>query len=282
MINSSKIRLVTLSENTASRPEVLSEWGLSILVEVEGLKVLLDTGLTTSVVNNVNEMGIDLATLNKIVISHGHCDHTGGLRSILSRVRKEIDVIAHPEIWTPKYAEVPWAAGIKYVGIPFKREELEGLGARFILSSKPTWITEDIVVSGEVPMITSYEKVAPNLFIKDGDKYIHDEVPDDQSLFIKTDRGLVIVAGCAHRGIINIIHYAQKLTGEQRVDTVLGGIHLFRAPREQVDQTIAELKSFRIKRLGVSHCTGLEASCRLRQEMGDIFFFNNAGTKLEL
>src|SRR4030043_74541 len=100
-----ELRITTLSENTASaRRRLLAEWGLSILVEVDNLEILLDTGQSISTVHNADALGIDLSQIDKIVLSHGHYDHTGGLWQVLGRMRKEIEVIAHPEVWASKYA----------------------------------------------------------------------------------------------------------------------------------------------------------------------------------
>ncbi|MDY7019651.1 MAG: MBL fold metallo-hydrolase [Chloroflexota bacterium] len=276
------MNIITLTENTAGNVGVLAEWGLSILVEVDGLNVLLDTGLSASVVHNASVLGIDLSIIDKIVISHGHTDHTGGLRQLLKTMRKEVEVIAHPDIWDAKYSERAREGLYVYAGIPFRREELEGLGASFTLTSEPVWISDRIVTTGEIPMLTDYEKIDGNLHVRKEGEFHPDPLRDDLALAIKTEQGLVMITGCAHRGIVNTLLHAQKLTGIEAVDTVVGGTHLIRATEERVELTIAELKRFGIQRLGASHCTGFPATVRLAEEFGDIFFANNAGTRLQL
>ena len=276
------MNIVTLVENTAGRVGVLAEWGLSILVDVDGLKVLLDTGQSTSVVHNASVLGIDLSIIDKIVLSHGHFDHTGGLRQLLSAMRKQVEIIAHPDIWDAKYVQRPGEKSHSYIGIPFQKDELESLGASFTLTNEPLWISDNIVTTGEIPMLTDYEKIDANLYVKREGAFRPDPLKDDMALVIKTDRGLVIVAGCAHRGIINTLRHAQKLAGVETIDTVVGGTHLFRAAEDQIELTIAELKGFGIQRLGASHCTGFRASVRLAEEFGDVFFPNNTGTHLQL
>jgi len=275
------IEITTLSENTAGRVNLLAEWGLSILIEADGYKILLDTGRSFSAAYNAITLGIDLSQIDKIVFSHGHFDHTGGLLHILRMMKREVEVIAHPDIWTAKYVKHPEEEE-EYAGVPFPREAAETLGASFNLTREPVWISENIVTSGEIPMITEYEKIDPILYVKEKGELKPDPLWDDQALFIKSEKGLIIILGCAHRGIINTIRHAQKLTGVKPVYAVIGGTHLVSASPQRMDLTIAELLSFGIKRLGVSHCTGLPASAILAHMFGEAFFFNNAGTRINL
>jgi len=275
-----EVKITTLSENTANYG-FLAEWGLSILVEVDGLRILMDTGLSFSAVHNAQLMGIDLATVDRIVLSHGHADHTGGLREVL-KIRGDVDVIAHPDIWAAKYVRRDDEAKEQYCGIPFSREELESRGARFNLAKEPIHIAEHVMTTGEIPMLSGYEELENNLFVKEGDKLKPDKLADDLALVIDTDFGLVVILGCAHRGIVNTLRHAQNLTGKELVYAAIGGTHLFRASDERIERTIADLRETGIQRLGVSHCTGFHASARLAQEFEDAFFLNNAGTRLTL
>jgi len=275
------IKITTLSENTAGRVNLIAEWGLSILIETDDCKILFDTGRSFSAAYNAITLGIDLSRIDKIVFSHGHEDHTGGLLDILKIVRDGVEVIAHPDIWAAKYVKQPEEAE-KYAGMPFPKEAAETLGAFFNLTKEPVWISEDIVTSGEIPMITEYEKIDPVVYVKEKGELKPDPLWDDQALFLKSEKGLIIILGCAHRGIINTIRHAQKLTGLESVYAVIGGTHLIRASPERMDSTITELLSFGIQRLGVSHCTGLPASVTLAHTFGEAFFFNNSGTCISL
>jgi 7,8-dihydropterin-6-yl-methyl-4-(beta-D-ribofuranosyl)aminobenzene 5'-phosphate synthase len=275
------IRITTLSENSASEEGIVAEWGLSVFVEAGGHKILFDTGLSFSAAYNAPILGIELSQVEKIVFSHGHSDHTGGLLHILRMVKGEVEVIAHPDIWTAKYSRYPESKE-EYAGVPFPKEAAETLGALFNLTRKPVWISGNIVTSGEIPMITEYEMIDPVLYVKENGELKPDPLWDDQALFIKSEKGLIILLGCGHRGIINTIRHAQKLTGLEPVYAVIGGTHLISASPQQLDSTIAELFSLGIQRLGVSHCTGLPASAILAQRFGEAFFFNNAGTCVNL
>jgi 7,8-dihydropterin-6-yl-methyl-4-(beta-D-ribofuranosyl)aminobenzene 5'-phosphate synthase len=274
------LRITTLSENTAGLGNFLAEWGLSILVESAGATILFDTGQSISASHNADLLGVDLGKIDRIVLSHGHYDHTGGLHEILHRIKREIEIVAHPDIWQAKYATRNGEES--YIGIPFHRQTLESLGARFKLSRKPVRITDSIITSGEIPMVTDYEKIDPQLVVKEGKGFKPDKLLDDQALIIKTKRGLVVILGCAHRGIINTLYHAQKISGVKAIHMVVGGCHLMDATEERIYLTIAALKELGVPLIGVSHCTGLPAAAIMAQEFGDSFFFNNAGTVIAL
>jgi 7,8-dihydropterin-6-yl-methyl-4-(beta-D-ribofuranosyl)aminobenzene 5'-phosphate synthase len=275
-----QIKITTLSENTANNGNILGEWGLSILIEADDKKILMDTGRSISAVHNAGSRGIDLKEIDCIVLSHGHHDHTGGLRDVL-RIKGEVDVYAHPDIFSAKYSGRNYESA-RYCGIPYLREELESLGARFKFSKKPIKISEHVMITGEVPMNSGYEVIDSNLFVKKAGALAPDPLADDQALIIDADFGLVVILGCAHRGIVNTVRHAQTLTGKENIYAVIGGTHLFAASAERLEQTIAELQTIGIRRLGVSHCTGFGPSVRLAQEFGEAFFLNNAGTSLAL
>ena len=275
------VKFATLSENTVAGVGFMGEWGLSILVETDELTVLLDAGPGRSAAYNAERLRVDLAKVDKIVLSHGHFDHTGGLREILPKTGS-VEIIAHPDIWATKYS-LPKGQKPRTIGIPFPQAELESLGASFILSQEPVWITDNIVTTGEIPMVTDFEEIDSNLYVEDEGEVFPDELLDDRGMIIKTDAGLIVFSGCAHRGIINTLYHAREITGEDRVYAVIGGTHLIRASEQRVVLTIAELKQMGVQKIGVSHCTGQWSSAMLAHEFGqDIFFFNNAGTQKTL
>ncbi|MFC1909345.1 MBL fold metallo-hydrolase [Chloroflexota bacterium] len=275
------LRITTLSENTAGKGDFLGEWGLSILLETGGTTILFDSGKSISAVYNADALNIDLSKISKIVLSHGHYDHTGGLRDVLRRIGKEVEVIAHPDIWQPKYARRKDEPD-RYIGIPFQRKELDSLGACFKLSKEPIQITDNIMTTGEVPMVTGFEQIDDGLFIREDSGWQPDKLLDDQALVVKTGAGLVVILGCAHRGMINTLYHARHLTGVDKIHTVIGGSHLMGVPEERLWQTIDALRGLDIQRMGLCHCTDLPVASLLGQEFGEVFFFNKAGSVIEL
>jgi 7,8-dihydropterin-6-yl-methyl-4-(beta-D-ribofuranosyl)aminobenzene 5'-phosphate synthase len=286
MLNIEKIEITTLSENSVADIYYVAEWGLSIHISIEeGLSILFDTGFRQACTYNAGVAGIRLSDVDMIVLSHGHTDHTGGLQSVLQQIQYEkpdrpyVQVLCHPAAIEPQY--VKHTDHYFYRGCPYHIEELRGLGARFKTTSEPTWITEDIVASGEVPMMTDFESVAPICFLKRNGRYVSSSVADDQALYFKTNKGLLVIAGCAHHGIINTIMHGKALTGMDKVFMVIGGTHLLNTSDEQQEKTLEALQAFGVEKIGVSHCTGMRPAGYLSEGLGrKKFFFNNAGTKI--
>ena len=277
--NTKRLRLTTISENTATNG-CIGEWGLSVLVETDEITLLFDAGQHISAAYNAGILGVNLKNIDRIVLSHGHFDHTGGLKEILQR-SGSVEIIGHPDIWDAKYRCLPEQKK-HYIGIPFLQTDLESIGASFLLSRTPVHITDDIMTTGEIPMINNFEKHDRMLCVEKNGTLYPDEIMDDLSLIIRTDYGLVVILGCAHRGVINILKHARKITGVDEINAVVGGLHLFRSSEEEVDQTISALSEFNIKLLGASHCTGFAASVELAQQFPETFIMNNAGTIIDL
>jgi 7,8-dihydropterin-6-yl-methyl-4-(beta-D-ribofuranosyl)aminobenzene 5'-phosphate synthase len=275
------ISITTLCENTAGQPDVLAEWGLGVLIETDDTCILLDAGASISIGQNSDRLGVDLRKIDKIVLSHGHFDHTGGLPVLLNKVKKEVEIIAHPDIWEPKYHRREGKPD-RYIGIPYQRRELESLGARFVLTPEPVKLSENMMTTGEVPLATDFEQIDSGLYIKTPDGWAPDQVLDDLAILIKTESGLVVVLGCAHRGMINTLYRAREVAGVKKIHMVLGGCHLKDSTDEQIWQAISALNEMGVQKLGVSHCTGMRATLLLAQTYGDDFIFNNTGNIIKL
>jgi 7,8-dihydropterin-6-yl-methyl-4-(beta-D-ribofuranosyl)aminobenzene 5'-phosphate synthase len=275
------IKITTLSENTAGQPDLLAEWGLSFYIQVDEMNILMDAGESISIGQNADKLGIDLQKIDKIVLSHGHYDHTGGLRLLLTKIRREVDVIAHPDIWKPKYARYK-SKPDKYIGVPYMQRELESLGARFILTIEPYKVTDNILTTGEIPMVTDFEKIESSLFVKTSKGWETDTLLDDLALLIKSEQGLIVVLGCAHRGMINTLYRSREVSGIEKINMILGGCHLKDAKEEQIWKTISALNEMGVQKLGVSHCTGMRAAMMMANTFGNKFVFINTGSIITL
>jgi 7,8-dihydropterin-6-yl-methyl-4-(beta-D-ribofuranosyl)aminobenzene 5'-phosphate synthase len=283
------VRITTLVENTVSWANLLGEWGLSMFVETDDFVFLSDAGTTDAAAKNALVLGVPLSNVEAITISHGHFDHAGGLPFLFQLIRKGVQVIGHPAMWERKYAYHPgqqmcgydMGDDYEFIGVPYAQEELEKWGAKFVMETAPVWLTDNIVTSGEVPMVTGYETIDPMLLVLEDGEYKPDPLADDLSTFIKTDKGLVAVLGCAHRGMVNHLLRGLELTGTDRVYAVIGGTHLIAADSARIDKTIKALRDMGVQKIAASHCTGLRAACVLEREFGDQFVFNNAGSRLE-
>jgi len=257
----------------------IAEHGWAVYLETDRGNFLFDTGQGKGIINNALYFKKDLSQVKGIILSHHHWDHTGGLFDVLQQTGK-VNVYSHPHIFKDSFSIKE--TGKRNIGIPFRREILESKGANFVFNTESVEIVPDLILSGEIPRQSLFEKGDKNLMIKDKEGYIQDKILDDQTLFIKTEKGLFIILGCSHSGIINIINYAITITGEEHIHTIIGGTHLGPADEQTREKTIESLKQFDIEKIGVSHCTGLEMSTRLFNEFGNRFFFCNVGKVVEI
>jgi len=277
------MKITILCENTVGRRVGLGEHGFSALIETDHGNYLFDTGRGASVVKNSLEFNKDLRTIKKIFLSHGHYDHSGGLPEVL-KLRGKVGVYAHPHVFLDRIhlAEEDGKETKRFVGIPFKRSYLESLGADFILNKDFFEVEDGIFLTGEVPRKTSFEKLDPKLFTEIDGKTDPDVFLDDQSLILNTERGLLVILGCAHSGVINILNHVINKTGKDRFYAIVGGTHLdFLAP-EQLEESIKALRKIQIEKIGASHCTGMSGAFRLHQEFGDRFFYGHVGSTLNI
>ena len=277
-----RAKITVLCENTIGARIGSGEHGFSAFIETPEANYLFDTGSGRFIVENALAFAKDLKSVRKIFLSHGHYDHTGGLPPVLT-LRGEVDVHAHPDVFLDRIALPAEEGGRKrFVGSPYKRIYLELLGAQFKLNTEFLEVGEGVFLTGEVPRRTSFEKPDSRLQSRVGEAYTLDLFRDDQSLILDTPKGLTIVFGCAHSGMINIIHHAMEKTGRDRIHGLIGGTHLDFLGFDQLEASIEALKSFRVSFIGVSHCTGLRAAARLSEVFGERFRYGHVGAFFEI
>lgn len=254
---------------SSSRLDLVAKHGLSILAEADGRRFsfLMDTGPSSdALLHNAEAMGVDLSKTDLILLSHGHYDHTGGLVGVLKHIGKKVLVVAHPKVFDVKLKIGP---SLKYIGSPFKQSEVDASGGVILPARNPVTIMKGVTTSGEIERNIPYEK-AKGFWTIDEEKFKEDIMPDDQALIFNIkEKGLVILCGCAHAGIINTIRQARKVTGTDKIYTVVGGFHLTKASDERIKLTIKELLKLGPEVVGPCHCTGSKAVRQLTEAFGD-------------
>lgn len=276
------IRITILSENSTQVPfGVTAEHGFSAFIETDQGNFLFDTGQGKVLLKNSLILDKDLRSIRFLALSHGHFDHTLGIPEVLQLTGK-LDVYGHPNIFLNRYWDHK-NGNRQSIGLPFSQDYLESLGARFRLKKTFTEVMNNVFLSGEIIRKTNFEKPDQYMVIQEEKGgWVQDPILDDLSLFLKTPKGLVILLGCAHAGMINIIEHARQKTKQKKIYAVLGGTHLMFSGPGQLEKSIEALQTYNIERIGASHCTGLVGAARLSHAMKDKFFFASAGSVLEV
>ncbi len=261
---------ITLLSTMLADGDELGEWGFSALVEVDGKSFLFDTGTNPDLVlNNARVLKIDLSVVEDVILSHNHDDHTGGLLTLRRELMKTNPAAmrrAHVSagIFTPRWTK----DGKDDNGLAPKKAEYEALGGMFVVHDVPSQLMPGVWFTGPVPRPNDETNWQPGLSMDSPRGRIQDNVPEDGALIMLTDRGTIILTGCGHAGIVNIAEDAQKMSEGAPVLAVVGGLHLFSKPDKVVDWTGEHLKKMGVKYLLAAHCTGIEATFRLRRVMG--------------
>ncbi len=256
-------RITVLCENSVGPISgTLGEHGFAVLVEGRGDPLLFDTGQGATLLHNAGRLKRDLREAGTVALSHGHYDHTGGLRPLLEQCGPK-EVFAHPEVFARRYRVKDTGESIS-IGIPDSREALTQLGASFNLSVDFREIGPGVYLTGYVPRNSGFEHGDSGLCC-DQNGCAPDLIPDDQSLVIDTEKGLVLILGCCHAGIVNTIEYVVH-TIDKHVFALIGGTHLGFCSAEQLGETVQRLHRYGIKKLCGSHCTGFAAAARLARE----------------
>jgi len=245
---------------------------------------MFDYGLDPmGVMNNIALLGLDLGKTNAFSLSHGHFDHWMGAVSILkqnqSRIAGGTPFYVGEEAFARRYSLRPGTTEAMDIG-QLKKEDIEAFGVKVMEVKKPVQIIPGAYFTGNIERVTTYEKVPPSFLIKRGEEPEPDDFRGEQALFFNVKgKGLVVLSGCAHAGIVNTVRHAQKIAGTDKIHAVMGGFHLINAKPEVIQNTVADIKATRPDYIIPTHCTGFEAILAFGREMPNEFTLNTAGTQ---
>jgi len=245
---------------------------------------MFDYGLDpVGLMNNIALLGLDVGKANAFSLSHGHYDHYTSAVSILkqnqSRIAPGTPFYVGEEAFSRRYSLRPGATEPADLG-QLRKEDIEALGLKVVEVRTPVEIVPGAYVTGNIERITAYEKVPTSFQIKRGEKIEHDTFPGEQSIFFSVKgKGLVVLSGCAHAGIVNTVKQAQKSAGMDKVHAVVGGFHLINAKPDVIQSTVADIKAMKPDTIVPAHCTGFEAIVAFSREMPNEFILNTAGTQ---
>jgi 7,8-dihydropterin-6-yl-methyl-4-(beta-D-ribofuranosyl)aminobenzene 5'-phosphate synthase len=300
--------LLVKSTDTVKRftdKPLFGEHGFAALVDLKaaGVRILWDAGISQIVLlENARRMEIDLATVDKIALSHGHGDHYASMTGVIQQIAKRpeprewpkdapleeirahaqgrrVPLIAHPAAFRERWGIAK--DGKKYGPHLVPRAEWEAAGAEIILSTGPYRLGPGCWTTGAVPR-RSFERAGTpaSRAYRRGDEFSRDYLDDDQSIVINLEgKGLVVLTGCAHSGVVNTVRFARELSGVDEVLAILGGFHLAPAKDDEIDRTIDEIIGLGPKVVVPSHCTGFKAITRFSQRMPDAFVLGVVGTR---
>ena len=269
-----EVEITIVVENNVHKKGLLAEHGLAFWVDYKDKSYLFDTGQGDILAHNLNNLELKISNLSGVLLSHGHYDHAGGLETILKK-RPEISVYGHPDIFTPKYSKK--TSGNVFRGFSLTKDRIDN----FIPVTDLTELAPGLFLTGEIPSQNKQEKLNDHYQVKEGKSYKTDPFYDDQSLVLDTEEGLVIVLGCSHAGVINILTYI-KSEFDKKIHTIIGGMHLVNASESRIEWTVNRLAEIGFERLIPIHCTGEEAVREMSAAFEDKVEIKSVGDRIKL
>jgi 7,8-dihydropterin-6-yl-methyl-4-(beta-D-ribofuranosyl)aminobenzene 5'-phosphate synthase len=265
-----KAEIVILSTMLADKG--IGEWGFSALVEVDGKRILFDTGYEPdTVLKNARALSIDLSDVEAVILSHNHDDHTGGLMKLREElVQKNPKALSKAHVGKGIFANRRGGGGgpLEVNPMVAMKARYEATGGAFVEHDAPVELAPGVWLTGPVPRKHPERNWSGNGKIVTDGGLVEDNLPEDQSLVIDTDKGLVVLSGCGHAGIINTLEFARAKIRRTRVHAAIGGFHLFSANDATLDWTASKLRQMALENFVGAHCTGIEAVYRLRSKIG--------------
>jgi 7,8-dihydropterin-6-yl-methyl-4-(beta-D-ribofuranosyl)aminobenzene 5'-phosphate synthase len=269
--------VTVLVENTVHGRELMAEHGLAFHLQAGKDSLLFDTGQSALLAHNARRVGVDLARLRALALSHGHYDHTGGLRAVWE-LAPNTPLYAHPGVMVARFARnsegVARAVGISEPILA----AMQARASQLLFAKETTEVLPGMFLTGEIPRVTEFEDVGGPFYLDEAGTR-PDPIADDQALFFDTRDGVVALLGCAHAGVVNTLQHVRRLTNGRPIHTVLGGMHLLNAGRERITNTVEALRTLGVQRLGPAHCTGAAAAARLWHEFPHASTTCSVGTR---
>jgi 7,8-dihydropterin-6-yl-methyl-4-(beta-D-ribofuranosyl)aminobenzene 5'-phosphate synthase len=261
-------RITILSTMLVGETEGLGEWGFSALVEADGHKLLVDTGAhPTTVLENAHSLGVDLSDVEEVILTHYHWDHVQGLltlrREMMKKNPKAFSIVHVAE---SIFDSRPSDHGEQNQMIAI-RKEFEATGGRFVVHASASEVFPGAWLTGPVPRPFPEQNWSDRGKVLTSAGLQEDNLPEDQSLVLNTPRGLVVITGCGHAGIVNIVTFAEKHFDKKAIYGLVGGLHLYAATDQQIGWTADRLNEYGVANLLAAHCTGIEATYRLRDAL---------------
>ena len=273
------LTITVLVENSVARHDVMAEHGLSFWIDTGKRRILSDTGQSNLIIANAKKLNVDLNSVDTVVISHGHYDHTGGLSDVLTEAADKVKIYLHPSAMLPRYHKSNKV--IREISMPVQSVNILQTGKAGVETiTAPTEIAPGITITGKIPRIHPEEEDDQGFYLDIGGTKV-DRIPDDQSLFMSTQAGTVVILGCAHSGLINTLDYIHKLTSGQPIVAVMGGMHLQTASDNRIAWTVKSLGRFDIRKFYPVHCTGAKAVAAIWAAFPGNCFPCGVGTRLE-
>lgn len=281
------LRIITVAEDSvAYGSDLWGQHGISFFLEATNesstQNIIFDVGQNYQALkHNMDVLGINVQKIDAIVLSHSHRDHTTGLVPLLQDVGKtNVPIIAHPDIFHSSFIIEP---SLKYAGMR-ESKDLIGLNeGRFILTSDPLSILPGLSTSGEIPRRTDFEDPGLALYMIRNGKLVQDKVFDDMSLIANVrGKGIIILTGCSHAGVVNIVKQALTLFPGTPLEGIVGGFHLVDASRDKINKVLDALSEFHPQWISAGHCTGFEAQMALAEKFGSRFTPLHSGSIFDI